>query len=443
MLSIIAICMIFLSEGIFDGCRKYIGEDPTSTDWATNVFGFYFRIALLLIVLTIPFIIVFTYAGFVQEIFSKDFVLYFYILPAVLFAQQMFTVVRGTLMGFNLEHRSEPLLIVQAFVWGVLSISLAYLGYGVFGVLVGHVISLGLAALLGFTIIFSRINIKNVIGGIPSSFPRQQLLLFNSLSVILALFMTSLYHVDILLLRIFVGSTQTGYYKAALVVAEFLWFAPIAVQMVYLQSSSEMWTKGEYAEINSLISQTTRYTLLFTLLIAIGIASLTRPFIQAYFGPDFTPAALPLLILLPGSLGLALARPIYAIGQGKGDLQPLLYATGTAASINIVLNLALIPTYGMTGAAAATSIGYGSMFVFHTLAARRIGFNPIRDIRAQRVIATAVVAGPAIFGLAAIIPSDTLSLLVVPPVGFVIYFGVAVGVGALDFREISYPFKSI
>jgi O-antigen/teichoic acid export membrane protein len=166
-----------------------------------------------------------------------------------------------------------------------------------------------------------------------------------------------------------------------------------------------------------------------------GLAALAHDFIPIYYGSEFDAAVLPLLLLLPGVLGFALARPIFAIGQGKGQLQILIAATGTASLINVFLNALLIPSYGMMGAAVATSVGYGSMLVLHVLAALRIGFNPIDDLRLKRVTTVAVIAAAVIFGLSSIIGSSMVSLVIVPPIGFIVYSALSLKFSVISSEE--------
>ncbi|WP_255196451.1 lipopolysaccharide biosynthesis protein [Halorarius litoreus] len=167
---------------------------------------------------------------------------------------------------------------------------------------------------------------------------------YLSVNALLILSLNSLYHLDIILLRVFVGNPQTGVYKAALVIAEFLWFVPNTVRTVFLHSMSELWAEENVDRISELSSLATRYTLLLTILLAIGIATLGDAFIPLYFGPGFERSALPLLILLPGVIGFAAIRPVIAVGQGKGRLRILLLATFGSSMLNLVLNLALIPS---------------------------------------------------------------------------------------------------
>jgi O-antigen/teichoic acid export membrane protein len=239
-----------------------------------------------------------------------------------------------------------------------------------------------------------------------------------------------------LLLEPMAGSTEAGVYKAALVTAEFVWFVPLAIQRAFIHSTSDMWSQGNTEKITEIASRTTRLVLLIALLLTLGIAVLTESFILLYFGSDYTGAIAPLLILLPGAVGFAVARPIIGIGQGKGNLRILIYTTGIAAVLNFVLNLVLIPTYGMRGAAAATTTGYGAMIFCSLITARYQGFDPLDDLRLSQILLTGAVSGPVIFGLSRAIGQGFLALLVVPPTGFLVFALLAFATHAIEIEEI-------
>lgn len=421
LVSVLGVTMILTNAGIFDGARKYIAEDRENPTWVGQVFGFYFRVAILLSFIAALLVAAFSWLGFTERFLGGGFKTYFYILSFIIVARQANSVARGGLMGLGLENRSEPLVVLRKIVFGSSVLLLLYLGYEVSGVLISHLLATGLTAVIASVFFFKRVDMRSVLTRVPADFPRRELLAFNSLSIVLILLTASLYHVDILFLRLVAGDRATGYYRGALVIAEFLWFVPNALQMVLLHSSSELWSEGQSERITELSSRTTRYNLSLVLLLAIGLAALAGDFLPVYFGPEFEASVQPLLLLLPGTIGFALARPIFAIGQGKGDLRILIFATGTVAIVNLVLNALLIPTYGVVGAAVATSVGYGLMAVLHILAARRIGFNPVQDLRLVRIGTVGIIAGIVIFGAAALIDSSILSLVIVPPLGFIVY----------------------
>jgi O-antigen/teichoic acid export membrane protein len=421
LLSILSITMIIINAGIFDGTRKYIAEDRKDVNWNEHVFGFYFRLAFVLAIIGALVYTAISLSGLPDYFFGDGFNIYFFLIGFLIVNRQMNSVARGGLMGLGLEDRSEPLNVIKKVLFAVFGLYLVFTGYGIVGVLVGHIVSTLIVSILAYTALFEHIGFRAIFIQVPEGFPKIRLLSFNSLSIILIFLTASLYHVDIIFLRLLTGDQATGYYKAALVIAEFLWFVPSVLQMVLLHSSSELWSDNRIDRITTLASQTTRYNLSLVLLLMIGIAALARDFIPIYYGPAFDAAVIPLLLLLPGVLGFALARPIFAIGQGKGQIYILIIATGTAALVNLCLNALLIPYYGMVGAAIATSVGYGSMVILHILAARRIGFNPIHDLRLRKLAVVAIISTGVIFGLSSAISSPIASLIVVPLVGFIVY----------------------
>jgi O-antigen/teichoic acid export membrane protein len=438
LMSVFAIYMIFVSSGIADGVRKFLAEDRSTANWQPHVVGYYFRLAVLF-ALTGAFVMIYTArSGFVASIFGPEYTVYFYGLALLVVSVQFQTYSRKTLMGFGLERYSEPLNVLDKVTFVAVAIPLVYFGFGVAGALAGHAVASVLVGVVGLAVIHRQVSLASAFR-IPSrEFPRKKMLTFNSMSIILLFLLTSLYHIDIVMLQHFRESADVGNYRAALVLAEFLWFVPLALQTVYVHSTSELWSQNRTEQITALASKTTRYAFLLTAIMAVGLAALADVVVPVYFGPDATPAIEPLLLLLPGVLGFALARPILAVSQGNGTLRYPVAATGAAALINVVLNVLLIPRYGMHGAAAATSIGYGGMFVFHCLSARYIGFDPLADARFGRIAATTALAAVPIFVLAAVIANEWLALAVVPPFGLVVYLLFAVLTGALEPAE---PFE--
>ncbi len=421
LLSIFAVVTTLTHAGISAGIRKYIAEKRAQEQWESQVFTFYTRFGICLAALFAVGLVIFGLYGPAETLFGSGFSIYLLLLAAMLLTDQLFYVSRYTLIGLNATHLSEPLKIFKQFLYGIFGISLAYIGYDIAGVLAGTAIASFVCGLIAIWLLRKRVSLRGVFSAVPTAFPRKDLLSFNIYNTIFVLLTISLYNIDILLLQPIAGSQQTGLYKAALVIAEFLWLVPTAIQIIFIGSASEQWSKNNPEAITEMASRATRFTLAFTVLLIIGLAALSTEFMTLYFGSEFADAAIPLLILLPGVLGFAVARPIFAIGQGKGALRILIVATGSAALINLLLNIVLIPRYGMVGAAVATSIGYGSMLFFHVMAARKIGFNPLVDLRLARIGATGIITAIVVFGTASLIESSIFSLILVPPIGFVTY----------------------
>jgi O-antigen/teichoic acid export membrane protein len=435
LMSIFGVLTVFTNSGIFNGIRKYIAEDRDIDHWNEVIFSFYLRVSLLVTGLLALILVSFSQTSLMVDLFSSEFQTYFAILATYLFISQFYSMGRGVLMGFGLEHYSEPIQMVKKVIYAVVALSLLYYGFGVNSLLIGHVTAAVIVGALSFWFVREKLSFRQLIRPVPNTVSRRQLLTFNVHSILLAFLTISLYHVDILLLRLISGSTVTGFYKASLTIAEFLWIVPMSIQYTLVHSTSEMWSKDQRELITTISSTATRLNLSLVVVMGIGLAALADVFVPLYFGAEFTPAVDPLLLLLPGVLGFSLSRPIFAIGQGKGQLLSLVLTTGGAAVLNLVLNLLLIPRYGMYGAAVATSIGYGSMFFLHAWTARRIGFDPVGDLRVGGIVVAGVITTPVVFGLANMLPAIP-ALIVVPPIGFIVYAIVSIRGGVIDAKEI-------
>jgi O-antigen/teichoic acid export membrane protein len=235
----------------------------------------------------------------------------------------------------------------------------------------------------------------------------------------------------------------TGHYKAALLTVEFLWIVPIALENTLVHSTSKHWSRDDHEKIQRIATTLTRYTCILTSGLAILAVVLVDSFVPLYFGGTYDSTVLLAIILLPGAFSFAIARPIFGMVQGKGDIRSLILATAVAATLNLGLNMILIPRYGTNGAAVATSIGYGSMLFLHVWSARQSEINPIGDLRLPRVATSIIAAIVIAVPLDAMITSHVVSLPVVGTVGALTFGVAAVVTGAVDYQEISVIVRSV
>lgn len=437
LMAVFGLLMILVSSGVTNGTRKYISEERDDAAWKDHVFGFYTRLAFLLSIAAAIGLVLIAESGLVGLVLGTEYTVYFYLLAVLTVAAQFRAFVRRVFMGLKLEHVSEPLEVLHRIGFGVAAVGLLLLGYGLTGVLVGHVLSSLLVVVVGTLYLSRWISLSSIVDPVPTSFPKQELLNFNHLATLNVLLIMSLYHVDVLMLEAFSPESDVvGFYRAALVLTQLLWLVPRSIEGVMTQSTSDLWNQGQIDRIGDIASRATRYTLLFSGLLALGLGALAADVVPIYYGDPYARAVLPVILLLPGTVGFAVARPLVAINQSEGNLRPVLAATGAAAVVNFALNAALIPQFGMAGAAVATSIGYGSLPVFQVWAARRLGYHPLTDIRPGRLLVTGTLSAIPIVGLAWGIEDPWTSLLVVPVVGFLVYAVLALATDALDAEEL-------
>lgn len=425
LLSIFAFANILMTSGTNDAVRKFISEYDDET-WRNAIFGFLVRPTILLSLLVSGGFLLAGFSGLVERAFGEDYVLPFYLLSLYAIGRQSYEFLMRTIMGLKLETISEPIRIAQKGLFAILALTTAYLSYGVEGVLLSDFIASVIVTIVCLKYLNRVLDLRAALHVSPSQIPTEQIYRYIGSTILFFGFMTTLYNVDILVLSWFQQDRIVGYYKGALAIAEMLWLVPIAVQFALLQRVSNLWKEGDLEQIQRQAERVTRYTVLFSILVSVGVASLAYDFVPLYLGKSFTPAVVPLLILLPGVVAFAIVRPTIAINQARRSLRPLIISTGTCAIINLVLNLLLIPDHGMIGAAVATSLGYGSLVISQSITARYFGYKPFGGIYLIRIFATTVISASLIFALAWTIESSLISLLIVPPVGFIIFVLTAV-----------------
>jgi O-antigen/teichoic acid export membrane protein len=99
-----------------------------------------------------------------------------------------------------------------------------------------------------------------------------------------------------------------------------------------------------------------------TVVVSVGAAAalmIAAPIlIRVLFGGEFTPATTPLMLLMPGIIATSATRVLgsYLFSQGRVIYNT--YATFVALGVTLALDLILIPTLEVKGAAIASSIAY-------------------------------------------------------------------------------------
>lgn len=437
ILAVFGLTQILMSSGISSASQAYFSRSR-GPEWVDQVWGFLFRVAGAFALLAGAAFAAFAYFGLAAHFFGPDFTNYFYLLAVYAVALQYSTYVRRVLMGLQLEKFSEPLTVIKRGTFAVVAVALAYFGYGVGGVLIGHIVSCILIFTVGLWFLRNHVNLSSVARRTPNDFPSRDLLTYNLQSTVVVLFFSSLYHVDVLMLQGFVSESQIGIYKAALVLVEFLWLVPQSVQWALIQRVSDYWEYDELSEISAVATRATQYVSLLTILLALGLAALADTVVPLYYGREYSEAVTPLLILLPGTAALAIGRPLFGITKASEKLRPLIAATGFTAGLNLILNAVLIPQYGVNGAAAASTAGYAALPVSMVVCAWYLNFRPVNWNNAIRILAVSMVAGPVILWLGGQL-DGLISLLVVPPVGGLIFLILSIVFGAFprdDIREV-------
>jgi O-antigen/teichoic acid export membrane protein len=123
-----------------------------------------------------------------------------------------------------------------------------------------------------------------------------------------------------------------------------------------------------------------RHTLFLTMLGVVGLAVAGPIGIPLLYGTAFRHAIMPLLILLPGVLLMAVYQILTRNFTSRAKQEVNIVAALTALGLNVGLNLLLIPRFGIEGAAIAHGVSYGSAAVILLVVFARESGHSLRDI---------------------------------------------------------------
>jgi len=171
---------------------------------------------------------------------------------------------------------------------------------------------------------------------------------------------------DVVLLGVLGPAVGVGLYSVGASVAELLFYLP---QVLASALTARSLQEGA-AEGAAITASVTRLLVAALMLIAAAVALAARPLITGVFGAEFAPSATVVLLLLPGVVTWGAASQSGAYLATHGRLFPRL--STLTLLLNLGLNLALIPTLGIRGAAIATSVSYSvsSLYIMRTFLAQ-------------------------------------------------------------------------
>lgn len=190
-------------------------------------------------------------------------------------------------------------------------------------------------------------------------------------------FMLVMANTDIVILEYFMQPEDIAVYYAAVkttLLVSFIYFA------VVLASSNQFavhWHDDDREKLIKAVNQSVVMTFMPSLLASIGIIAVGYWFLAAY-GEDFTRGYPVIVILSLGAILRAATGPTEWMMTMMGQQKTVLWSTGGASVANIVLNIVLIPIWGLEGAATATAVTMSGSAMYLFVKVRRELKIPIK-----------------------------------------------------------------
>lgn len=159
---------------------------------------------------------------------------------------------------------------------------------------------------------------------------------------------------DIFLLGFFQPASEVGFYRMGVKGAEVILFPLYAANQVVAPYISRAKSGGDWETLQEIVQWASGLLLLVAVPAALFMILFGRPLLGFVFGQEFVAAYSPLVILVAAQLVNVGAGCVTVLLNMTGHEKDAAFGVAIAAGLNIVLNLVLIPMFGMMGAAWAT-----------------------------------------------------------------------------------------
>ena len=177
-----------------------------------------------------------------------------------------------------------------------------------------------------------------------------------------------------LLQALIMGSAYPlGLYNMAVKIAQIVFYVPDSMATIFLPRVAA----SSVEDSNRMLGQVSRMCVLLTMLATLFLVPVAFVGIHVVL-PLYAPCLPAFYVLLPGVVTLSLAKVMASYLAGRGRPELLSLATMATLAVNVTLNLALIPRFGIVGASLSSLVSY----TFHAIttlliASRMSGESPL------------------------------------------------------------------
>lgn len=285
----------------------------------------------------------------------------------------MFFAVNKVLMGvLNGIRRMRAFAAAQAFrVTAILIVCLVIGALDQPGYMLGLSFTIAEALLLPILLLLVRLKARHFATGDEFMHWLKRHFHFGSRALINGFLAESYIRIDIVMLGIFLSDKQVGIYSFAALFVEGLYQVPVVVRTIANPVLVRLIGSGDRLEVTRFCRKVAGLSGAIFVVAAVGVL-FVFPYLGPYFPDDLVALSNPLLMVLIGGLAVySIMIPLdhILLQAGQPGRQSLLMTANV--TLNVLLNLALIPLFGPYGAAAATAIAFVSAGLLVNAAAWR------------------------------------------------------------------------
>lgn len=232
-------------------------------------------------------------------------------------------------------------------------------------------------------------------------------------------------HLDTVMLRFLTDDVTVGYYHAAVRIKSILVSIVTSLGAVLLPRASYYVEQGKMEEFRRITHKALNFVFVAALPMMVYFIFFAREGIFLLSGEEYAGSVLPMQWIMPTLLLIGLSNVLgIQILVPLGRERVVLWSIVSGAVVDVVLNFVLIPLWGASGAAAATTVAELVVLVVQFLVLGAQARAAFAQVSYWKVLAGAAAGFAAAFWVGVLGLGSFLTLLV----SAVLFFGVYAGV---------------
>lgn len=357
-ISILSVALLFTNLGLAKSAARYLAEyrktDPAQVPYIIRSTLKYNLVTIVVVATAVVF-----FSDTVARLLNEPRVAPLLVAGVGYIAfSSLKTFTSLTFQGLNSVDWSAKTDIVANVSLLVFIVGFLLLGLGPLGAILGYTVGFALAVVVGFAVLYVMFY-RPLDEGAPKESGLSRRILRYSVPLTVtrgAVMLDS--RVDAILVGYFLNPVAVGYYMLGKQITDFVIAPATTIGFSISPTYGEQKVTNKLERAANLYETTFEYVVTLYVPAAVGMAILAEPTVRLIFGADYL-GAVPVVQVF--SL-YVLLRAIDKITNDSldfiGRAGARAYAKSATAVANFALNIALIPTLGVVGAALATVITY-------------------------------------------------------------------------------------
>ena len=295
-----------------------------------------------------------------------DAAFYIQISSALIFLAAIDQIMTGYFMAFQQMERYSGFVILQAIGELILTAYLVLSGYGLFGAIISLLVVRIVVSVIGFLWITSQIKIAS-----PSFSVVKDYLPFALPILPTALCYWFINLGDRYIIGYFMGATAVGVYSASYGLGGLLTFFYAPISIALFPAITKLYENNKIRELKTHLKYSLKFFLMFAIPSFFGLSVLSKSILTTLTTSEFVEGYMIVSIVALGTIlfSCSFFSTVVLRLLKKTKLDGSIHVA--SASINVVMNIILVPWIGILGAAIATLI----TFTIHLLVLANFSFK--------------------------------------------------------------------